>query len=188
MTNQLCYFNFINYDFKLPKDVIFYNYKWLGNLFNIYNFGEEKYNLDTNLIDFIANQTQHNNRIIVNILKKIESFHINNDESIYDLNKYHLEIIENFLNYGPGDIMGIDIEFKCINCDYKTYNIPKFYNINKNNNNNKNIHLFKDLTSTTKICNRCGLFIDCLHINNEDNFKKYKCIDICIDHIFEYNN
>ena len=50
MNNELLYFKLAYESFKLPKNVVFTSYEWLGSLFNLYDIGQEKNTLDTNLM------------------------------------------------------------------------------------------------------------------------------------------
>ena len=193
MDNKLLHFKLAYECFKLPRNVVFTTYEWLGSLFNLYDIGEEKNTLDTNLMDFISNKNLENIRRICYILRHLENIFLNFDENNlnrYDyfdkINykyKYVLKITEKFLSEGPGNIPCIDNEIKCKKCDFKTNIIPCF-DLEIFNNNKRN-HDFKTLNCNNFICNKCGFYLSTI---TAESSNYYKCIDIdniCVNHVFD---
>lgn len=200
--NKFLVFKFSFLQLKLPYIIVVNQYEWLASLFNINNMEcfPEKASLDYDISNYIILKDNHNIRHMMYILKKMESIYdidYNNYESIEQMNmrvheilmskyKHVFTILEKFLKMGPGNIPGIDHNFKCKFCNYETSQIPAYYEKNKQHEIK---HDFYQISEFNVVCKVCGIQCSSSSQQNVQLLQKYCSMrnnsEICQEHDFD---
>jgi DNA-directed RNA polymerase subunit RPC12/RpoP len=134
-SNEIVNFYFGNEKIFMTISSLIY-YPWLSDLFGYGKVGQPKKILKYNLLDYLQGISLPVIRQLIIKLKILSSFYVNQqnentkkeisyDELIKNEDKY-MNMLENFLMYGPGSTKGLDIPYKCKRCSKETMEIPSY--------------------------------------------------------------
>ena len=104
--------------------------------------------------------------------ESIEQMNIRVHEILMSKYKHVFTIMEKFLKMGPGNIPGIDHNFKCKNCNYETSEIPAHYE-QKNHSIYPIKHDFYQISDYNVVCKICGIQCSSSSQQNVQLLQKY---------------
>jgi hypothetical protein len=130
------------------------SYKWLSNMFGLYDIGEKKLKLIYNLKDYLVGVEMYIIREMIEALDYLECYYNNELKKVSYKNNFVIRMTENFLSLGPGETKGLDVEFVCNKCNMRELRPCKKRGVMQKK---EKFHIFERINQNSVVCKNCGI-------------------------------